>query len=131
MRTASRWGTPASSWSARSPASPTTWTGGSRRRRRNASARRRLTESTPQDHRMTQEETFADTPSVDPAQRKWVIGIVVATLIVSLAVIVDLASGGRPDPQPLRAAATLLDGPWQFRTGDDPSWATATDNAGW
>jgi len=80
---------------------------------------------------MTLEETFPDTPSVDPAQRKWIVGIVVATLVVSLAVIADLASGGRPDPQPLRAAATLLDGPWQFRTGDDPRWATATDHAGW
>jgi hypothetical protein len=47
-------------------------------------------------------------------------------------VIADLASGGRPDPPALRAAATLLDGAWRFHIGDDPSWASAdTDDSGW
>jgi hypothetical protein len=46
--------------------------------------------------------------------------------------IVDLARGGRPDPPTLRAAATLLDGAWRFRTGDDPHWADPnTDDSGW
>ena len=44
----------------------------------------------------------------------------------------DLATGGRPDPPRLRAAATLLDGPWAFRTGDDPRWADpTTDDRDW
>jgi len=47
-------------------------------------------------------------------------------------VIADLASGGRPDPPTLRAQATLLDGVWRFRTGDDPRWADVnTDDNGW
>jgi hypothetical protein len=47
-------------------------------------------------------------------------------------VIADLAIGGRPDPPALRAAATLLDGPWRFQIGDDPRWADAnTDDDGW
>jgi len=45
---------------------------------------------------------------------------------------VDLARGGRPDPQDLRAQATLLDGAWRFHTGDDPRWAdAATDDSSW
>jgi hypothetical protein len=47
-------------------------------------------------------------------------------------VIAVLASGGRPDPPTLRAAATLLDGAWAFRTGDDSHWAdTKTDDSAW
>ncbi|HSQ31463.1 MAG TPA: hypothetical protein VLN49_16520 [Gemmatimonadaceae bacterium] len=58
--------------------------------------------------------------------------IVIVTLIAVGGVIADLASGGRPDPPTLRAAATLLDGSWRFHTGDDPSWADAnTDDNGW
>ena len=71
-------------------------------------------------------------PSVDTTQRKLIVGIVVATLMGLAIVIADLASGGRPDPPALRAAATLLDGPWRFHTGDDPHWADAdTDDSGW
>jgi hypothetical protein len=58
--------------------------------------------------------------------------ILVATLVVLGGVMADLAIGGRPDPPPLRAAATLLDGTWRFRTGDDPRWAdVATDDHDW
>ncbi len=55
-----------------------------------------------------------------------------ATLLTLAAVIADLASGGRPDPPPLRAAATTLDGAWRFHTGDEPRWANAdTDDSDW
>ena len=47
---------------------------------------------------------------IDATQRKLIVGIVIATLIALAGVIADLASGGRPDPPTLRAAATLLDG---------------------
>ena len=58
--------------------------------------------------------------------------IVIVAVIAVGGVIADLASGGRPDPATLRAAATLLDGAWRFRTGDDPHWADAnTDDNGW
>ncbi|MDN5780664.1 MAG: glycoside hydrolase family 2 [Luteimonas sp.] len=54
------------------------------------------------------------------------------TLIALIIVIADLASGGRPDPPALRAAATLLDGSWRFHAGDDPRWANATaDDSEW
>jgi hypothetical protein len=70
--------------------------------------------------------------SIDATQRKLVVGIVIATLMTFAIVIVDLARGGRPDPPTLRAAATLLDGAWRFRTGDDPHWADPnTDDSGW
>jgi len=55
-----------------------------------------------------------------------------ATLLTFAAVIADLASGGRPDPPTLRAAATTLDGAWRFHTGDEPRWANAnTDDSDW
>jgi hypothetical protein len=60
--------------------------------------------------------------ATDPTQRKLFAGIVIATLMALAIVIADLASGGRPDPPALRAAATLLDGAWRFRTGDNPRW---------
>ncbi|HEX6834308.1 MAG TPA: glycoside hydrolase family 2 [Rudaea sp.] len=54
------------------------------------------------------------------------------TLLALAITIADFASGGRADPPPLRAAATLLDGPWQFHTGDDARWADAdADDSGW
>jgi hypothetical protein len=60
------------------------------------------------------------------------VGIVMATLLTLAIVIADLASGGRPDPPALRAAATLLDGSWRFHTGDNPHWADVnTDDSGW
>ncbi|MDW2981442.1 glycoside hydrolase family 2 [Rhodanobacter sp. KK11] len=60
------------------------------------------------------------------------VGIVIATLLTVALVIVDLATGGRPDPAPLRAASTLLDGPWRFHAGDDPHWAAAdADDGDW
>ena len=53
-------------------------------------------------------------------------------MILFALVIADLASGGRADPPALRAAATLLDGAWRFRTGDDPHWADANlDDGSW
>jgi hypothetical protein len=70
--------------------------------------------------------------SIDATQRKLIVGIVIATLMALAVVIADLAIGGRPDPPALRAAATLLDGPWRFHTGDDPRWAyTNTDDRSW
>src|SRR5580765_6122598 len=66
------------------------------------------------------------------SQRKLIVVIVVATLVTLAIVIADLATGGRPEPPELRAAATLLNGPWRFRTGDDPHWADAnTDDSDW
>jgi hypothetical protein len=65
-------------------------------------------------------------------ERQQIVGIVIATLMAVAIVIADLASGGRPDPPALRAAATLLDGAWRFHTGDDRRWANAdTDDSGW
>jgi hypothetical protein len=70
--------------------------------------------------------------SIDATQRKLILAIVIAMLLAWAIVIADLASGGRPDPPALRAAATLLDGPWRFHTGDDPHWADANiDDSGW
>lgn len=70
--------------------------------------------------------------SIDAAQRKLIAGIVIVTLVTFSLVIADLASGGRPDPPALRAAATLLDGSWQFHTGDDAHWADASaDDSHW
>jgi hypothetical protein len=65
-------------------------------------------------------------------QRKLIVVIVTATLATLAIVIADLATGGRPDPPELRAAATLLNGAWRFHTGDDPHWADAnTDDSDW
>jgi len=73
---------------------------------------------------------FGEVPGVQ--QGKLIVGIVTVTLMTWAIVIADLASGGRPDPPALRAAATLLDGPWRFHVGDDPRWADAsTDDTGW
>src|ERR1051325_1564352 len=81
---------------------------------------------------MMRESISPAATSLDATQRKLVVGIVIATLMTFAIVIVDLARGGRPDPPTLRAAATLLDGPWRFRTGDDPHWADPnTDDSGW
>jgi hypothetical protein len=76
--------------------------------------------------------TASTATSIDTTQRQLIVGIVIATLMALAIVIADLASGGRPDPPTLRAAATLLDGAWRFHTGDDPDWASAnTDDSGW
>src|SRR6185503_9977220 len=81
---------------------------------------------------MMRESIAPTATSIDATQRKLVVGIVIATLMTFAIVIVDLARGGRPDPPTLRAAATLLDGAWRFRTGDDPQWADVdTDDNGW
>ena len=70
--------------------------------------------------------------SVDAEQRRLIAGIVMVTLMAWAIVIADLAIGGRPDPPTLRAAATLLDGPWRFHIGDDPRWANAdSDDDAW
>lgn len=69
---------------------------------------------------------------IDTKQFKLVTAIAIATLMAFVFTIVDLATGGRPDPPPLRAAATLLGGHWRFHTGDDPRWADRDlDDAGW
>src|SRR5262245_58375853 len=60
------------------------------------------------------------------------IAIAMATLLALAIVVADLARGGRPDSAALRAAATLLDGPWRFHSGDDPRWADGNaDDSGW
>ena len=70
--------------------------------------------------------------AIEATQRKLIVGIVFAALLTFILVTADLARGGRPDPSTLRAAATLLDGSWKFRTGDDPHGAdTNTDDSGW
>jgi hypothetical protein len=70
--------------------------------------------------------------SPDSSRRKLEVWIVIITLIALVGVIADLASGGRADPPALRAAATLLDGPWRFHTGDDPRWADPnTEDGDW
>jgi hypothetical protein len=81
---------------------------------------------------MMSEPMPAMTTSIDATQRKLIFGIVIATLMTVAIVIADLATGGRPDPPTLRAAATLLNGSWRFHTGDNPRWADAnTDDSGW
>src|SRR5262249_9027971 len=68
----------------------------------------------------------------DSARRRLMVGIVIATLMTWATVIAALARGGRPAPPTLRAAATLLDGAWQLRVGDDPRWADPNaDASGW
>jgi len=70
--------------------------------------------------------------SPDTTKRRLILGIVIATLITIALVTADLARGGRPDPLALRAAATLLDGPWKFHVGDDPRWAEiGADDGTW
>jgi len=81
---------------------------------------------------MMPQSTASTATSIDATQRKLIAGIAIATLMALAIVIADLASGGRPDPPTLRAAATLLDGAWRFHTGDDPNWASAnSDDSGW
>ena len=62
--------------------------------------------------------------------RTLIIAIALTTLLAAALVALDLAIGGRPDPPTLRAVATLLDGQWRFRTGDDPRWADPTSPDG-
>src|SRR5690242_13761682 len=70
--------------------------------------------------------------SIDATQRRLFVWIALATLLTWAVVIANLARGGRPDPPPLRAAATLLDGNWRFHTGDDLRWADASaDDSNW
>src|SRR5262245_15687336 len=72
------------------------------------------------------------TTAIYATQRNLIVGIVLATLLAWTIVIADLARGGSSDPPALRAAATLLDGPWRFHTEDDPHWADANiDDSGW
>ena len=81
---------------------------------------------------MMPESTPSTAPSIDATQRKLIVGVVIVTLLTAALMIVNLATGGRPDPAPLRAASTLLDGPWRFHVGDDPRWASATaDDSAW
>jgi hypothetical protein len=66
------------------------------------------------------------------AARRLIAAIFAAMLVITVLVIVDLATGGRPDPPELRAAATLLNGTWRFHIGDDPRWANANiDDSDW
>jgi hypothetical protein len=70
--------------------------------------------------------------SIDAAQRRLFVWIILATLLASAIGIVALARGGRADPPSLRAAATLLDGGWRFRIGDDQRWADVrADDSDW
>ncbi|NYT42968.1 glycoside hydrolase family 2 [Sphingomonas sp. R-74633] len=70
--------------------------------------------------------------AIDTTQRRLLLGILLATVLTLALLIADLARGGRADPPALRAAATLLDGSWRFRTGDDPRWADPrTGDGGW
>jgi len=81
---------------------------------------------------MMPKSIYSTATPIDATQRKLIVGIVIATLMTLAIVIVDLASGGRPDPPTLRAASILLNGDWRFHTGDDPHWADAdTDDSGW
>src|SRR3954467_4956092 len=81
---------------------------------------------------MQPQPTLWTSTSIDATRRKWIVAIVTTTLLMFAGVAVDLALGGRPDPQSLRAAATLLDGPWRFHTGDDPHWADqGLDDRAW
>lgn len=65
-------------------------------------------------------------------QRRLIVSVMMATLMGWVIVIADLAVGGRPDQPTLRAAATLLNGSWQFHIGDDPHWAdVSTNDSGW
>ena len=69
---------------------------------------------------------------VDAPQRQRIFTILIATLVILGGVAVVVVNGGRPDPPALRASATLLDGAWRFRTGDDPHFAdVATDDHDW
>jgi hypothetical protein len=79
---------------------------------------------------MTLNSKSSAVTSIDAAQRKLIIGIVIVSLIALGGVIADLAIGGRADPPTLRAAATLLDGSWRFSIGDDPHWADANTDDG-
>jgi len=81
---------------------------------------------------MMPESIPSTTTAIDATQRKLIVGIVIATLVVFALVVADLARGGRPDPPSLRAAATLLDGAWRFHVGDDTRWADVDiDDSGW
>src|SRR5262249_6476519 len=66
--------------------------------------------------------------SIDATHRTLLVWIALATVLTWAVVVADLARGGRADPPSLRAGATLLDGAWKFRTGDDRRWADATTN---
>ena len=68
----------------------------------------------------------------NPPRPLLTLSIVILTLIALSGVTAVLAIGGRPDPTSLRAASTLLNGPWRFHLGDDPRWAAAgVDDSGW
>ena len=72
------------------------------------------------------------TESTAAAQRSLIAWILLATLLATTIGIGALALGGGSDPPSLRAASTLLDGPWRFHTGDDPHWAdTHADDSDW
>ena len=69
---------------------------------------------------------------MDATRRQLFAWLAVATLLATAVTIVALARGGRADPPSLRAAATLLDGPWRFHVGDDPHWSEASaDDSAW
>jgi hypothetical protein len=77
-------------------------------------------------------ESIPVTASMDATQRRLILGIAMLSILALAGVIAALAIGGRPDPAALRAQATLLDGTWQFHTGDDPRWAAVDmDDSDW
>lgn len=81
---------------------------------------------------MMPRSTASTAPAIDATQRRPIAGIVIATALIVVLMIADLAIGGRPDPVALRATSTLLDGSWRFHTGDDPRWAAPDmDDSRW
>ncbi len=79
---------------------------------------------------MMPQSTSSTATSIDATQRKLIVGIVLATLMAWAIVIADLASGGRPDPPSLRAAATCStatgdSAPAMTRAGRTPVRTTA------
>src|ERR1700755_703752 len=81
---------------------------------------------------MVPESTTASARTIEATRRTLLIGIAISTLLLYIDTLIDRAPGARPEPPALRAAATLLDGAWRFRPGDDPGWANVdADDAGW
>ena len=68
---------------------------------------------------------------IDVTQRRLFAGIILATVAMWAILLADFQRGGQPDPPPLRAASTLLDGKWEFHTGDNPRWTGKNYEGDW